>query len=355
LELNKNNLKYKINRDHFGRFESLEFISGEFVGLSVLGDDEKPAFPGSHFFTAEDAPELCTKLETFLQMLNDDGGNMETLEIKEFEGPLASFIEWTAQETEEAIYAALARNNVYGYILQNTSSYAIVRCYNEATRAAEDYKYPVTVNEECVAVLGDPVRVYGRFYTEEEIEATESKDTFAEEEKKEEEDAEKEPVEETPTEETPEEEKTSEEKTEEEKFAEEKSTEEEEPSEEKCIEKEEEEETPSVTEDDPVEEKEEDKREEEEERVEDTADTHSAALSDKTEGEELHGFTAAVDGCTAEAVKFSKEELVDALAAALKVVMNDNDGVVPVVTRFVETTPAYDETNPEHVIKKYSK
>jgi hypothetical protein len=50
LELSPEDTKYKINRDKDGKIENIEFTEGSLLGLSVLGDDEKPAFTGSGFF-----------------------------------------------------------------------------------------------------------------------------------------------------------------------------------------------------------------------------------------------------------------------------------------------------------------
>ena len=53
LELNPDTVKYRINRDETGAFKSIEFIDGELIGLSVLGDNDRPAFSGSEFFSVE--------------------------------------------------------------------------------------------------------------------------------------------------------------------------------------------------------------------------------------------------------------------------------------------------------------
>lgn len=53
LELNPQNTTYVVNRDAAGKMMNIEFKSGTLLGLSILGDDEKPAFDGSEFFNAE--------------------------------------------------------------------------------------------------------------------------------------------------------------------------------------------------------------------------------------------------------------------------------------------------------------
>lgn len=53
LELNPNNTTYVVNRDATGKMINIEFKTGTLLGLSILGDDEKPAFDGAEFFNEE--------------------------------------------------------------------------------------------------------------------------------------------------------------------------------------------------------------------------------------------------------------------------------------------------------------
>lgn len=51
LELNPSTTTYEINRDSQGKIKNIEFKTGSLLGLSILGDNERPAFSGSGFFT----------------------------------------------------------------------------------------------------------------------------------------------------------------------------------------------------------------------------------------------------------------------------------------------------------------
>ena len=53
LELNPNDTTYKITRDEKGALKNIEFKTGSLLGLSVLGDTERPAFAGSGFFNED--------------------------------------------------------------------------------------------------------------------------------------------------------------------------------------------------------------------------------------------------------------------------------------------------------------
>jgi len=53
LELDPRSVKYKINYDERKHFKNIEFTAGTIVGVSVLGNDQKPAFTGSEFFSVD--------------------------------------------------------------------------------------------------------------------------------------------------------------------------------------------------------------------------------------------------------------------------------------------------------------
>lgn len=53
LELDPRTTKYKINYDERKHFKNIEFTAGSFVGVSVLGETERPAFTGSEFFSLD--------------------------------------------------------------------------------------------------------------------------------------------------------------------------------------------------------------------------------------------------------------------------------------------------------------
>ncbi len=62
LELDPTTAKYVVNYDEKKRFKNIEFTAGHFVGVSVLGKDQQPAFTGSRFFTADERFEEKMKI-----------------------------------------------------------------------------------------------------------------------------------------------------------------------------------------------------------------------------------------------------------------------------------------------------
>lgn len=81
LELKSDTLQYKINRDIQGNFKNLEFLDGQFIGVSVLGHDQEPAFTGSAFFeeldsTANRGKEMTLEIPEFMKLSWGEKANL---------------------------------------------------------------------------------------------------------------------------------------------------------------------------------------------------------------------------------------------------------------------------------------
>jgi hypothetical protein len=63
LELDPKTAKYKINYDEKKHFKNIEFTAGRFVGVSVLGNDQSPAFRGSEFFSFDKSNDFTEKMQ----------------------------------------------------------------------------------------------------------------------------------------------------------------------------------------------------------------------------------------------------------------------------------------------------
>lgn len=175
LELNPKTLKYKINRDDQGRFLNIEFLHGEFIGLSVLGDNERPAFAGSGFFSEEnfDATKCVETFKNFLQFLNQDGGSIEVFNFEDYLAKTAdSFkLAQTMQEFIQSLYEALEAKGVYGYVVENTTEYAVVSTWDKENNKSVYRKYSIAEQDDGKIIVGDYVEVFPRYLTEEEINA----------------------------------------------------------------------------------------------------------------------------------------------------------------------------------------
>lgn len=72
LELNPDTVDWELVYIN-NRLEKIIFKKGSFYGLSVLGDDQTPAFKGAGFFTSD----VIEQIKTFKSSLTKDGGDLE--------------------------------------------------------------------------------------------------------------------------------------------------------------------------------------------------------------------------------------------------------------------------------------
>jgi len=79
LELDPKTVKYTVNYDEKRHFKNIEFTAGTFIGVSVLGEDQQPAFTGSEFFNYNE--DFAKKMEILRNYCErkldqvDNGGN----------------------------------------------------------------------------------------------------------------------------------------------------------------------------------------------------------------------------------------------------------------------------------------
>lgn len=149
LELDPRTVQYKINRDRTGKFVNLEFTYGKFIGVSVLGKDEKPAFAGAQFFDSQN----------FLKEIKDctnRGTNMTIV--------IPSFVSQSWNETERAVADALAKKFNDGYYLVDMyDTYCIVYLWDEKANSSTLMKIPYTCeikDGNYNVTFGDATRVH---------------------------------------------------------------------------------------------------------------------------------------------------------------------------------------------------
>ena len=152
LELDPNTVKYRINRDEAGNFKNLEFTEGELIGLSVLGDNDTPAFSGSEFFSAEQLPEFITE---------DNKGRYQALFNSMFS------IEPTAEEVLTEIYQALEANRIYGYVCEHVADKYVVVCKDYGVY----HRYTCSRAEDGSLQLTFDSAVRARYLSDTELEA----------------------------------------------------------------------------------------------------------------------------------------------------------------------------------------
>jgi hypothetical protein len=179
LELNPDTVEYKITRNQKGEMTSLVFTDGDFYGLSIVGDAEKPAFSGSEFFTEmPDAQKnsftqsLMSFIGTIKNYYSNEGGVgmdkfLETLVTNLGEG-VSNYIKQTYEEQQEEVYKALfAKLGEYSCFILQMDEATVVYYDFEKGYMRSNY----TTSEEGV-ILDEPVSVQARFLTPDEIEST---------------------------------------------------------------------------------------------------------------------------------------------------------------------------------------
>jgi len=134
LELDPKTAKYQVVRSN-GKIESVTFKEGSFIGLSVLGSNEKPAFVGSAFFT--EGSELDLFINSFKEFkeeveLYKSGG--ETMDKENNLPNPKSYQEFKSSslmEKIESVTKALYNQGYYGYFVDAVEENYIFRVYME--------------------------------------------------------------------------------------------------------------------------------------------------------------------------------------------------------------------------------
>ena len=132
LEIDPKTVKYTINYDSRKHFKNIEFTAGSFIGLSVLGDSEKPAFTGSEFFSLNEdliTSRMKEKLDILSKYCADHhqeklGGTKDNMNYTEF-------VKLSWGELSEKISSAFAKeySEAYTFMVDMYDDSAIFRVY----------------------------------------------------------------------------------------------------------------------------------------------------------------------------------------------------------------------------------
>lgn len=174
LELKPGSVKYFVEHDKGRKNPKVVFTEGEFYGLSVVGDEETPAFEGSEFFVANgevSLDSLQAEYDAFIQSLNKFYSQVQTCEIASRD---EQFMYDTYGDRYHHVYAALADmyldaqfkivqlgDDVVIYAEYYTDQNGKHKLYNKIS-----YDY---MEDNTVRLVGGPTQVFKRFLTREEI------------------------------------------------------------------------------------------------------------------------------------------------------------------------------------------
>lgn len=154
LEMDPKTVQYTVNYDKKMKIKNIEFTKGEFVGVSVLGKKQRPAFTGSAFFNAnnEDFQHKMEILKDYCQTKEERGIVMnETM----------NFVELSWGEKSKTIFEALeARYGQYCvYPVDWFDNCVVAQIYFEQTDEVVLTRIYFTVNEDGTVELGDAEKV----------------------------------------------------------------------------------------------------------------------------------------------------------------------------------------------------
>ena len=144
-------VKYVVNYDERKHFKNIEFTAGHFVGVSVLGKDQQPAFTGSAFFTTDELLESLKILHDYCDQNghNQPGGN---------EMNLSEFVKLSWGETASKVGDAVEQEygrEYFNYIVDMYEDRAIVRFYSYLDGSSKLMRIQYSVSEEGEVTLGD--------------------------------------------------------------------------------------------------------------------------------------------------------------------------------------------------------
>lgn len=182
LELDSGSMKYAVKRNPDGQMQHIELQDGKFVGLSVLGDNQTPAFEGSAFFT--EGVKMCelgkcvedVKAKASLFLSNTDnqigGEDVKTEETNNYSAEILTELQNFMRTTEdemakgimEAAYGKFGQNI---FVVQWSSVDDMIVFMDMADGNYYRAKFYMTGDDKIE--MGDKMWVKPRFLTEEEI------------------------------------------------------------------------------------------------------------------------------------------------------------------------------------------
>lgn len=156
LELDPHSVKYTINYDEKRHFKNIEFTEGKFVGVSVLGNDQKPAFTGSAFFSYDEKFE--SKMKILREYCENDqktkGG--QVMDLAEFMKLSWGDISKAVEDKLTAEYG----NEAYTLIIDMFEDNAIVRFYSYIDGSNKLFRVRYTCDEKGEITLGQVNEVH---------------------------------------------------------------------------------------------------------------------------------------------------------------------------------------------------
>ena len=158
LELDPKSTKYKINDDDKQHFKNIEFTAGDFVGVSVLGMNQKPAFTGSSFFNenSEFAKKMQLLKDYCERRLEENQHGGEKMNLSEFIKLTWGDISAKVVDAIEKEYQA----ELYFYPVDFYDDSVVCHVYSLIDGSTTYLRFYYTIDENAVVTLGEVKEVH---------------------------------------------------------------------------------------------------------------------------------------------------------------------------------------------------
>lgn len=157
LELDPDSFEYVIHYDERKHFKNLEITNGKLIGLSVLGEDQEPAFTGAGFFEKAKAAETMQLLKQYCFAAG---------KVKEGGKPamtLNEFITLTWGETAEKVIRTLGTeysNDGYVSFVDMDSKYVYTWMYYYVSGEKKLLRWDYTTDQDGNISFGNVCEVH---------------------------------------------------------------------------------------------------------------------------------------------------------------------------------------------------
>lgn len=152
--------KYTINYDEKRHFKNIEFTEGKFIGVSVLGNDQKPAFTGSQFFSSNsDFEEKMNLLKKYCETKNDQESQEKVMKITNY----VDFMNLTWGEISTKVADFISKEystEAYTILEDLEDGFAYVLFYSYIDGSSEHYRISYSIDANGTVALGEAKKVH---------------------------------------------------------------------------------------------------------------------------------------------------------------------------------------------------
>lgn len=152
--------QYTINYDEKRHFKNIEFTEGKFIGVSVLGNDQTPAFTGSQFFDSNsDFEEKMNLLKEYCEKKNGQESQEKIMEIKNY----SDFMKLSWGEISTKVADTVSKeygNEAYTVIADMDNDFAYIMFYSYIDGSCDYYRVSYSIDENGTVALGEAKKVH---------------------------------------------------------------------------------------------------------------------------------------------------------------------------------------------------